>query len=465
MRFGRCTMVAVLSVAFAACTKDNPNYCADAAFNNCLRADAAVDRPADISPPVDGGDGGDAVDAPEVGDAQDASDASDVKTPVCSTDDNCAGADAGTPACELKGDAGARCVECTKNTHCGGSKPVCDTSADQCVECTGAAGNAGMECKDSGKSVCNAQTRSCVQCIDNSKCGGTTPICDKTQNKCVPCTADSECAGIGTGICVDFDGHCASAAEIVTLQGGANCTAAGKLFCTGNDAVNALDADHPILLIQGPDPVSTISPPAGAPPKVLIVGRGGASVAAGAGDVAGIRLTGSHKFWVRDLKVSGGTVGVLADAGAELHLTRCVVTTNGKGGIKTANASFDITNTVVAANSAGTDTGGVVWGGVRLGDIPASGISHFENNTVVDNLATGISCVNAYTIAGSIVHNNTSANIAGCATTAPCCGATDPDPGLDPSYHLKSGSVCIDKITATTMSLSVDCGADEFVAQ
>ncbi len=60
------------------------------------------------------------------------------------------------------------------------------------------------------------------------------------------------------------------------------------------------------------------------------------------------------------------------------------------------------------------------------------------------------------------------------ATT--CCGTGDPDPKLDTTYHLMSGSPCIDKITATPLTLTVDidgqsrpappglldCGADEF---
>jgi len=76
---------------------------------------------------------------------------------------------------------------------------------------------------------------------------------------------------------------------------------------------------------------------------------------------------------------------------------------------------------------------------------------------------------------GSIVHGNTAAQMAGCVAATPCCGATDPDPMLDPTYHLKAGSMCIDKLDATTTSLGVDidgqprpappgkldCGADE----
>jgi hypothetical protein len=214
-------------------------------------------------------------------------------------------------------------------------------------------------------------------------------------------------------------------------------------------------------------------------PKVLIVGQGGATVGAGSGDPAGVRVGSAAKFWIRDLAISGGTVGVVAESSPELHLTRCVITHNDKGGIRTTNAGFDITNTIVAANGVGSDIGGVTFGGVRLGNLPVSGSGRFENNTVVDNGGPGVSCSGTYSIVNSIVHGNTTAQVAGCATTAPCCGSTDPDPSLDAKYHLMSGSPCIDKITATTSTLTVDidqqprptppttakldCGADELV--
>ncbi len=127
-------------------------------------------------------------------------------------------------------------------------------------------------------------------------------------------------------------------------------------------------------------------------PSPLVVGQGGATIGAGSGDTAGVHVVGPSTFWVRDLKISGGTVGVVADMGAELHLTRCVVTRNDKGGIKTINSSFDITNTIIAANAQGDATGGINWAGARLGDVPTGGISRFENNTVVDNLQVGVSC-------------------------------------------------------------------------
>jgi hypothetical protein len=459
----------ILALATAACTKTNPHYCADAGptFNcSTLNHDAGLESPSDAGDAV-----GDAV--PDAIDAH-ADTGPEIQPPVCVLDQDCAGADAGTPACGTS-DGGAKCVECTMSTHCKGAKPVCDTSAEKCVECLGAAGS-GMECTAvASKSVCNGATRSCVQCLDNSKCTGIKPICDLTQKSCRACTLDSECAGIGPGICVDYDGHCAATAEVVTVQGGAGCVASGSLYCRASDAVGVLST-HPILLVKGPDPVGTIEPPLGAAPKILIVGEGNAVVGAGSGDAAGIHLQGASRFWVRDLKISGGTVGVLADTGAELHLTRCVVTQNGKGGIKTIGSSFDITNTIIAANGAGTDTGGVVWGGARLGDIPQAGTARFENNTVVDNMLIGVSCKTPYDVSTDLIHNNVGGNIANC-TGALCCGAGDPDPLLDASYHLMSTSPCIDKIIPTASSVTVDiqgqprptspgrldCGADEFM--
>ncbi|HEV3032599.1 MAG TPA: right-handed parallel beta-helix repeat-containing protein [Polyangia bacterium] len=468
MRVELFALGAALVLLSAACTKVNPHYCSGHFEDDC-------DMDAADAPSAEG-------DVAEARDSRDAADVSEVapeaKPPVCVTDDQCAAAaDAGTPACGTS-DGGAACVECTSNSHCKGTKSVCDSAAEKCVECLGTEAASGTECKaDSSRSVCNKMTQSCVACLDNTKCSGTEPICDTTKNTCRPCTADAECNGIGPGVCVDYDGHCATAGEVVTLEGGAACVALGMLFCKASDAVASLSMMRPILLIKGPDPVGAIDPPIGAAPKLLIVGQGGALVGAGSGDTAGVHLAGPNKFWVRDLKISGGTVGVVAEQSAELHLTRCVVTKNGMGGIKTIDSSFDITNTIIAANGGGTDVGGVAWGGVRLGDIPQSGASRFVNNTVVDNTSIGLSCKNSYDASTNIVHGNLGGETINC-TGAACCGAGDPDPLLDASYHLMSGSPCIGKIDATTMSLTIDiqghprpmppmgklaCGADEFV--
>jgi hypothetical protein len=464
----------------AACTKSNPNYCAEAGAQlnySCEELDAAVhsDRPVEQVEAA----GDSAGEAPDSNDAAsespvDGSDASEVQKPICSSDNDCAGADAGTPACDTT-DAGARCVECTADKHCPTTKPVCDTTVDKCVECTGL--DPAVECQTTAKPACDTMTQTCVQCVDDSKCGNPTPICDAVKNTCRPCTADSECKGMGPEICVDWDGHCATNAEVAFLDRGGTCDASVSQYCTSSSAVSAITAAKSILLITGTMPVSAITIPADAQNPILILGRGGASVGAGVGDNAGIEVDGPRKAWVRDIKISGGTLGLLA-SGSELHLTRATIVGNATGGVLTRNVTgFDVTSSIIANNGQGDATGGIVWAGVRLGDVPAGGLSHFENNTVFMNAATGVSCSEAYSILASVVYGNSGpSQIAGCMTTTPCCGTSDPL--LDATYHLMSTSPCIDKLTATmttpatdvdgqpfpTAAGKLDCGADQYVA-
>jgi hypothetical protein len=475
----RRLLLVALAIVFAACTKNNANYCAHNINHSCA-ADASAERPATSEAGAD-------ADAGEVGDASGDGDAGDGATdgqveqaPICSADDACVALDAGVPACDTS-DGGARCVECTKDAHCKDSnKPVCDTTKNRCVQCTGT--DPTVECQATGLSVCDTSTQTCVQCLDDKKCANPTPVCDTTSKSCRICKVDSECKDIGPGVCVDWDGHCATSSEVVTLKSNPGCALSGVAdfkFCKSADAAVALSVipPRPVLLVQGPDPVAAIdlTSVGQIAPKVLIVGQGAAVVGAGSGDVAGVHLGSAAKFWVRDLAISGGTLGVAAEMTPELHLTRCVITHNDKGGLRTTGTGFDITNTIVAANGAGSDLGGVAFGGVRLGTAPASGPSNFANNTVVDNLQVGISCATPYDVSTSIVHGNNGGDALNC-TGGPCCGPTNPDPLLDPSYRLKMGSPCIDKITPSMSTVTVDidgharpfgakldCGADEFV--
>jgi hypothetical protein len=366
------------------------------------------------------------------------------------------------------------CVECTKAsaTKCVGTKPVCDDNSHACVECTA---TDASKCP-STKQVCDVNV--CVECTtaDVSKCVGTKPVCETALKTCRGCRADAECK-TDPGICADYDQHCATPAEVVTLKGG-TCTASGSLYCRAIDAVGALMQTKPILVVTGADPVATLELGASAPPTVLIVGRAGATIGAGSGDTAGIHVSGAHSLYVRDLQVSGGTTGIFAEAGADLHVTRCVVTNNGKGGIKVLDSGFDITNTIIAKNAAGTDPDGAAWAGVRLGALPTGKTGRFANNTVVGNNLIGIACkTTAYDVSTNIAYMNLGGETFNCGA-GDCCGPGDPDPGLDATYHIKAGSPCLDKITPTSSPSTVtvdiqsqprptalpaklDCGADE----
>jgi hypothetical protein len=235
--------------------------------------------------------------------------------------------------------------------------------------------------------------------------------------------------------------------------------------------------------------------------RPVVIGKknsGGAeaSIPAGAGTAI---LVGSDQVLIRDLIVKGATadsskgivatgsstiltlvnvtvnlaggLGIQVGADVRLRMNRCIVSNNPRGGIQLGTLSFDITNTVIAKNGPGTDTGGVTWGGLRInvtGTVPSS--TRFANNTVVENNAVAFSCASDVSINQSIVFGNTSGDGAGC-TIAACCSAGNPL--LTSTYRLMSGSPCVDKID---MAMSVrddidgeprptnaksDCGADE----
>jgi hypothetical protein len=375
--------------------------------------------------------------------------------------------------CSIKGDL-SKCVPMDAGS-------VVTSTDDAAVD--GAAGESEVRfsCRDcnpaAGAAICDEERARCVGCLDDSNCGTTKPICDKELKVCRQCRADSECQGGGPGICVDWDGHCAGIAEVVVLQGGAGCVPLENGFCKAADAVAALTKDRDILLIRGPEAVAHIDPPVTAPTRFLIVGRSDANVGAGVGDQQGILAPAGHSVWVRDLLVSGGTLGIFAEPSSEVHLRRCHIVKNRRGGIKTLGAAFEITNSIVAENTGGMDDNQVAFGGIRLGAVPPGGLASFENNTVVNNDDVGVSCATPYDLNASIVRGNRYAEMAGCVLTS-CCGRLDPDPVLDANFHLEAGSPCIDKVSATQSSVpfdidgdlrpfpaagKLDCGADEFV--
>ena len=89
------------------------------------------------------------------------------------------------------------CVECTIDTQCTDSEPVCDTSSNECtLRCTG---NDPAECSGSpDKSVCNATRGLCVECVDDAGCTeATASQCNTTSNECVQCVDNAPCTPLG----------------------------------------------------------------------------------------------------------------------------------------------------------------------------------------------------------------------------------------------------------------------------
>ena len=105
----------------------------------------------------------------------------------------------------------ATCVQCVNDADCSGSTPKCSTSTNTCVECLASAdctSKTAAKCSSyacvacTGDTDCNftlekqclttASPATCVQCINDAGCSGSTPKCSSS-NTCVECLTNADC--------------------------------------------------------------------------------------------------------------------------------------------------------------------------------------------------------------------------------------------------------------------------------
>jgi len=325
----------------------------------------------------------------------------------------------GKTTCATTGTAAGQCVECSGDAQC-----TKDPAKGFCVSnaCTGCStpGATGCAARTDGKTTCAATgtlAGQCAQCTSNTQCSGTKPICATGTDTCRACATDSECSASGPGVCMT-DGHCATDAETIYVGsiGAATCSDtaanAGSVqtpYCSVQTGVGiAKSRSKPLVVVTGG--LSPSSPTISAP--VTIVGKSGAVITPAAG-VDGILIT-SGDVTLRNLTVQGSSslatgIGIKAspDTGSSvtLHMDTCAVTNNPGGGILLNGAAFDIKNTTVSNNGSNTGSGGANWGGIRVDSLPASGPTTFNLVTIQNNGQVGLSCF------ASIAANDTGAGI------------------------------------------------------
>ena len=475
----------------------------------------------------------------------------DAGVPFCSAQNTCvscvgmSGSDGGSacPGTTLCDSKSGRCVECVNNRDCpqGGGKAFC--VQNQCVGCDHLGASAGPidgGVSDGGlpdggatsactgtKPVCATSGTAigqCVQCVSNANCSGATPICNTTTNTCAPCTSDSQCT-TGPGICMfqqsgifPQDGRCASDAETIYVQNVTNCgTGAGAgtaalPFCQPQEGINAVTTTRRVVAITGPAALGVWSASLTSSQPIYVIGRKNLDspdipiVSPGAADI-GIHVM-SGNVYIRGLKVQGVGSGdpaptqpaIVVESGATIGLDRCIVMGSAGGLAVNDGAGFDIANCVFAQNQPGS-VGAAVFGGVYLGSVGTTGLSHrFWFNTIADNQQIGIACTSkSQSLDGCLL---TTGNIGGqvvnctlaATTKSPSTGptgtsgigfSTDISPPIfDPNkpYHLSSGSSksttspCKDFITDLSVphpaddmdgqsrpnGVGIDCGADEY---
>jgi len=131
--------------------------------------------------------------------------------PICTTATQAQDCPTGTPLCKVS-PSGNSCVQCLGDSDCGGSTPTC-SSSNSCIATppTGCQGNS--DCP-AGQQVCDTATspHSCVQCLATSDCSNGD-LCNTATNTCAPppeggegqaCFSNQTCnAGL---LCIDEGG-------------------------------------------------------------------------------------------------------------------------------------------------------------------------------------------------------------------------------------------------------------------
>jgi hypothetical protein len=374
----------------------------------------------------------------------------------------------------LQGDG--RCVPpCTTNSDCTGGR-VCNFDSQSVGRCLfpsdggaagagggggsssmggsagGSSGAGGSTSTDAGQDVnpCNACAgatplclqSTCVECATSSDCASSAskPICDLTSHTCVPCTSDTQCsAKVGStgnpGVCrSELDGHCAADAETIYVQSVTGCVTTYALNGPGGSAAAPYCSMEPVGLAANPTKTlvvirGTVAGPdwtyqrGQGQPATLFVGQQSAVIASAT--TPGFNMD-SGTAYIRTVSFSSSASACIEATGGTLNLGSVVVDSCRGGGIYLDGAAFDIENTTVSNNGPSSD---LTWGGIRVAALPATGTMVLNLDTVENNNAAGVSCVDAIQGTHVFATGNAAGQVAGTCGFSPCmpmsttCGA------------------------------------------
>lgn len=254
---------------------------------------------------------------------------------------------------------------------CTGTTPACDMVADKCVECTTAS---------------------------HALCTGLEPVCGGDAT-CRGCTTHSECT---SEVCMP-DGSCAAEGDVAYVNGTAGAGTACTKAAPCKTLTAAVGTTKAIVKVKGMvnDRVSigrTVKIFADADGELrsssngaLLTTTGSAIVdvydlaiadASGVNVGYGVQVGANTTFNLTRGKVSGCREAGIASTGGSLMVTASTISSNKGGGVSLANASFKLTNNVIAENGDAS-AGGSTFGGVSLTSTANDNV--FEQNTVVFN--------------------------------------------------------------------------------
>jgi hypothetical protein len=346
-----------------------------------------------------------------------------------------------------KAGTGGKPFSCA-DTLCPAATPICDMAAGSCKSCVGEDSNA---CKtlDSSRPHClataattdgGAPQGSCVECLTNADCSGTTPICSPGSHTCVHCGPDSDCAGVGPAVCLT-DGHCATESETIFVQkdsatcsdapatsdGGATVGTRVHPFCSMQPVKGVLSLPRDLIVVTGTVSGADWTYANDVGGDLSIVGQGGAATITGSASPAFATQDGG--VYIRSITFSpSASIGIKATGGF-LSLERVTVDSCKGGGILLDGASFHIENTTVTNNGPGQQ-GTSSWGGILVNTLPTTGSAVLDFVTIKDNKQVGLACINKIVGTNVFASGNsggvdvqTLCNVTTCTPASSTCGA------------------------------------------
>ena len=348
----------------------------------------------------------------------------------CTSGSECGAPDAGTPVCATTG----ACVQCLTAGDCKvATKPICNTTANSCGGCTTAAQCASLS---TATPAC-ATTGACVECVTSPDCTvKTKPVCNTATNSCRVCQSDGECPG-APGVCMaHVDGHCATPAEVIYVQNSAGCIDAGvsdslagtigQPLCSMQPVPAFLSPTRNLVVVRGAVAAGTWTFMSQGSSSLSIVGQQSAYITAttlpafsmqsGSAYLRGVKLNASVSMGI---SAKGGTLALdtvtvdKCNCGYPPMMVGCM-----GGGILVDGAAFDIRNTTITNNGPSAD---LVWGGMRVASLSATGPKNLHLVTIQSNNAAGLSCATGAAIQGDGVlasGNNVGDVTAACGITA-----------------------------------------------
>ncbi|MBX3271645.1 MAG: hypothetical protein KF729_15370 [Sandaracinaceae bacterium] len=248
--------------------------------------------------------------------------------------------------------AGAMCVECVADAQCPGARPRCDVATNVCVQCLGTGDCAdGLECtadlctagvcsnplRPAGDpctgGVCAGDAASCVQCLDDSHCAGSTR-CDPSMRVCVGCLVASDCEDGN-----ECTSHACSAGSCSTTP-----VAPGTLCAAGICDVNAVCSTVAVA-ITAPMEAQVVTTPT---PTIRGTATPGETVTVSIdGVVVGTAVAAADGTWTLPLTTP------LADGP---HMATATVTTAAGSATSTVTFTVDATTTVTITEPADGST-------------------------------------------------------------------------------------------------------------